>query len=311
MPTGLVFDIKRYALHDGPGIRTTVFLKGCPLRCAWCHNPESQSNEIEFRWRGEACIACDGCVDACESGALVRDEAGQRRDADRCVRCTMCAEACPSLATEAIGREVTIDEIVREVMHDVSFFDESGGGVTLSGGEPLMQGGFALALLRRLGEAGLHRAVDTCGCVPRAVLMGASEHAELFLYDVKHMDDAAHRRVTGVSNRLVLENLTALASTGATIEVRVPVVPGVNDDAGNARATAAFLAGLDTRPSVRLLAYHPMAESKYRRMGLAEGMPVESRVPGVEEMRAFAEPFAERGLRVTYQGDRSDEAIGV
>ncbi len=310
MLIGRVFDIKRYAVHDGPGIRTTVFLKGCPLRCAWCHNPESQSRELEFQWRQDACIACDYCVDACESGALARDDVeGQRRDMDRCGRCMRCAGACPSEATEAIGRDVSVAELLAEIERDAPFYAESGGGVTLSGGEPLMQGAFAVELLRACGEHDLHRAVDTCGSVPRGALMAAAEHAELFLYDLKHMDDPTHRCVTGASNRLILENLTALAETDVGIEVRVPVIPGVNDEAENARATAAFVAGLRRPMRVRLLAYHPMAASKYRRLDMPNGMSSETRPPSVEAMAAFAEPFVERGLSVTHDGDRSDESV--
>ncbi len=308
MHTGRVFDIKRYAVHDGPGIRTTVFLKGCPLRCAWCHNPESQSPDIEFQWRGDSCIACDLCVDACPSDALQRNDAvGQQRNLERCIRCLSCAEACPSHATEAIGRDMTVDEVLAEVCRDAAFYDESGGGVTLSGGEPLVQSEFAIELLRRCGERGLHRAVDTCGCVPSESLLRAAEHAELFLYDVKHMDDEAHRKATGATNRLILDNLVALAGTGAGVEVRVPVIPGVNDDHDNARATARFLAGLDRPPSVRLLAYHPMARSKYLRLDLSQPMPGDVHTPTAAELAKFAEPFVNRSLNVTYHGDRSDE----
>lgn len=308
MHTGRVFDIKRYAVHDGPGIRTTVFLKGCPLRCAWCHNPESQSPELEFQWRGDTCIACDLCVDACESDALQRNnDTGQRRNLDKCIRCLSCADACPSQATEVIGRDMTADEVVAEVVRDTAFYDESGGGVTLSGGEPLVQSEFTIDLLRRCGEHHLHRAVDTCGCVPTESLLRAAEHAELFLYDVKHMNPEAHRKATGANNRLILDNLTALATTKVDIEIRVPVIPGVNDDHDNARATARFLAALNRPLKVRLLAYHPMARHKYLRLGLSETMPDNVHTPTVDELARFAEPFVELGLNTTHNGGRSDE----
>ena len=225
----MVFNIQRYSIHDGPGIRTTAFLKGCPLACAWCHNPESLRPMPEVVFRAERCLKCGWCVKACPRAAISLDSSGWRRDASRCDGCGACATVCPSEAVEVIGRRMTVAEVLAEVEKDRIFYSESGGGITVSGGEPLAQPDFLAGLLSACRQKGLHTVVDTSGCAPWATFERILPDTCLFLYDLKHLDDDVHQRWTGVSNVQILDNLARLAETGAAIEVRMPVVPGVND----------------------------------------------------------------------------------
>jgi len=267
MSEGILFDIQRYALHDGPGIRTTVFLKGCPLRCLWCHNPEGQRNGPELVVRPERCLSdCRACLAVCPSKAVRKRDGLCRVDAEACRSCGACAEACPSEALEMAGRRVSAADAVAEAARDAVFFDESGGGVTFSGGEPLAQPEFLAEMLELCRGRGIHAAVDTCGFVPPDVLMRIRPLADLFLFDLKVMDSARHARLTGAPNALILENLRRLARSGARIVVRVPLIPGVNDDEENIVRTAEFLRSLDAPPPLRLLPYHRLGRGKGRRL---------------------------------------------
>ena len=257
-PTGLVFDIQRFSLHDGPGIRTTLFLKGCPLRCWWCHNPESQAAGLELiRWP-QRCIGCGACLEACPAGAIT--PAGDV-DPARCTLCGACVDACHAQARQLVGRDMTVAQALAELERDRPFYDQSGGGVTISGGEPLAQPDFLLALLRACRQADLHTALDTCGHAPWPLLDAVRPYVGLFLYDLKLIDPGRHRQVTGVSNELILDNLRALAAHGHRLILRLPVIPGVNDDDDNIRRVAA-LAAIER---VDLLPYHRTALDKYRR----------------------------------------------
>ena len=264
----LLFDLKRYALHDGPGIRTTLFLKGCPLRCVWCHNPESWSSRPQRLYKSAKCIGCSSCVEACPEGALKRTPEGIRPTGRPCRLCGACAEACPALAMEICGREWPLDELMAEVEKERGVMTDSGGGVTLSGGEPLLHPEYALELLAELGRRGFHRAVDTTLYAEPDVVRAIADACELFLVDLKVMDPATHQRCTGVSNELILDNLRLVASLGKPYWIRIPLIDEVNASAENMAATAAFLRSLDRLPDeVDLLPYHDIGKGKHERLG--------------------------------------------
>ena len=271
MVEGWIWDIKKYALHDGPGIRTTVFFKGCPLHCLWCCNPESQSFSPQVVWNKEKCLHCGLCVETCPHQAVTFDELGNRiTDADRCEVCGQCAERCPGEAATVAGRVVTVDEVLEEVGKDAVYYSRSGGGLTLSGGEPLAQPDFAFQLLQayKTSEHGLHTTVDTCGNVPWSTFERILTYVDLFLYDVKHMDPEKHHRFTGVCNKLILENLERLADSAKKVIIRVPLIPECNDDEDNIRRTAEFARNLPKIERLDLLPYHRLGEPKYRRLAV-------------------------------------------
>jgi pyruvate formate lyase activating enzyme len=265
---GRIFNIMRFSTHDGPGIRTTVFLKGCPLACWWCHNPENWGHVPAVVYIKDRCTGCGACVAACPHQALSLTAEGVLDDPGRCRGCGACVAACPAEARESTGRTIGVDELLQTVERDTPFYDQSGGGVTFSGGEPLAQPEFLMAALASCGRAGIHRAVDTSGYAEADVVRRAARLADLFLYDLKVMDPEAHRRCTGVDNARILGNLRFLSEAGAEVVVRMPLVPGVNDDPANIAATGEFLAGLPRRHPVDLLPYHDTARAKYTRLGL-------------------------------------------
>jgi pyruvate formate lyase activating enzyme len=297
---GVVFDVMRYGVHDGPGIRTTVFLKGCPLRCAWCHNPEGQSPEPELSYRAGRCVGCHACVEVCPGKPAAHDGLAPLRE--RCQRCGACVEACYAEARQWVGREVTVDEILNEVRRDAPFYGQSGGGLTLSGGEPLSQPAFAEALLRGAREAGLHTAVETCGHAGWDAVERVARWTDLFLYDVKLLDDEAHRRFTGAGNAVILSNLVRLSAAGHAIVARLPLVPGVNDGEANLRATAAFLREHTTVRELHLLPFHRLGQDKAARLGHAPAaLPAAaaSTAPLPHHLTALLEA---EGVRVTLGG---------
>ena len=264
----LLFDLKRYALHDGPGIRTTLFLKGCPLRCVWCHNPESWSPGKQRLYKSAKCIGCSSCVEACSEGALKLTPEGIRPTGRPCRVCGACADACPALAMEICGREWPQDELMAEIEKERGVMTDSGGGVTLSGGEPLMHPGYALELLAELGRRGLHRAVDTTLFAAPDTVRAVADACDLFLVDLKVMDSVAHQRFTGVPNERILENLRLIASLGKPYWIRIPLIAEVNASEANLAATANFLTSLDRQPDeVDLLPYHDIGKGKHERMG--------------------------------------------
>ena len=272
MLTGTIFDLKRYAINDGPGIRTAVFLKGCPLDCWWCHNPEGRSPYPQLMVRANHCCLCGECVKACPQGAI-RLEDRIYTDTTLCQDCGACALVCVQGARELVGRSVTVPELVKEIERDVVFFDQSGGGVTLTGGEPLMQPRFACELLQACQAQGIHTVLDTSGYAQWDVVAQAAAHTDLFLYDLKLMDDVQHRKYTGVSNQRILSNLKRLVAGGARVIVRIPLIPGVNDDESNLRKTQQFLAGLPGLAGVEVLPYHDIAQAKYSALELAYRLP--------------------------------------
>lgn len=302
---GTVFNIQRFSVHDGPGIRTTVFLKGCPLSCRWCHNPEGRDPRPEVAVLPEHCIGCGACREACPEDQArplnrLRDPSG---DNGRCVRCGACATVCPSGTRTLLGQEYSVDALADEIVKDRVFFEESGGGVTFSGGEPLAPGNIAFvhSMLERCGQMELHRAIDTTGFTTRDRLIGIATACDLILYDLKLMDDRLHRDFTGVSNQIILSNLRALDSVPTEVWIRVPVIPGVTRQFGNVEALAEFAASLGRARPICLLPYHKIGGDKYRRIGTEYTMNgIEP--PTEDDMAAVAETLQRAGLRVRIGG---------
>lgn len=299
----MVFDIRRYSVHDGPGIRTTVFFKGCPARCAWCHNPESQRFEAEVMHWPSRCAACGACAAVCARGAITMSPSGPLLDRDACIACGLCADVCPHQAMTVVGREITIEEVMAELERDRAFYDRSGGGVTFSGGEPLAQPGFLAALAEECKRRDLHTCVDTSGVAPKAAVLAVAPWVDLWLYDIKSADAAAHLGGVGAPQRRVTANLQELARMGTAVAIRVPVVPGFNDDTAQMRAIAALLTGLEGRRPLRvhLLPYHSMGADKYSRLGKQYALP-DCAGPSPEKMAELAAVFSGAGFDVRTGG---------
>jgi len=296
--TGWCFDVQRYSLHDGPGIRTTVFLKGCPLACLWCHNPEGINPRPEIRVWPDRCHQMLACRSACPRGLA---DGPHLPDPDQCLRCGACADACPTGARQLVGRAVTPAQLLELVERDRPFYDESGGGVTFSGGEPLLQPGFLLACLQMARERGLHTVVDTCGFAGLGVIRAVAERTNLFLYDVKVLDDERHRRYTGVPLHPVIRNLQALDRLGARIWLRMPLVPGYNDDGPNLDRVADLILQLRGTRRLHLLPYHRFGIDKYQTLGQA--IPVEGlRPPTQAALDAAVARLRRRGVDVHVGG---------
>ncbi|MBN1129919.1 MAG: glycyl-radical enzyme activating protein [Chitinispirillaceae bacterium] len=297
--SGTIFDIKRFSINDGPGIRTTVFFKGCPLRCVWCHNPEGLSDRPQVFWEERRCMGDrHQCAVSCPKGALHRTDSGWVIDGDTCDLCEECARQCPTEAFRLIGRRMDADDVVAAVIKDRVFFDTSGGGVTFSGGEPLMQHRFLKVLLARCKEAGIHTAVDTCGYASWKVMAPLLPATDLFLYDIKLVDDAAHKRYTGVSNRTILENLKRLAEGHKEVLIRIPLIPGIVASERNIFDSIALLKGLPGLKNVSLLNFHQGGRQKYHRSGL--DYPVSDMVPlGDDAVAAIVHEFRKNGFSVT------------
>ena len=299
--TGLVFNIQKYSLHDGPGIRTTVFLKGCPLACAWCHNPEGISAGREFIVAENRCIACGECRDACPFGESIAGAGPLPARSDACDYCGVCVEACPTGARQLVGQRMTVAEVVADVLKDRIFYEDSGGGVTISGGEPLLQLEFLRELLPALRAQGIHVALDTSGFGRAEHLLAVAGLVDLVLYDLKAFDDQRHHDLTGVSNRDILENLKALDAVHPNIWIRVPIVPGFTDDPEELRQVAEFVAALRHVTRVNLLPFHRAAERKYERLGrMSTANAVE--VPSAEQMEHAANIFRGAALPVHVGG---------
>jgi pyruvate formate lyase activating enzyme len=297
--SGVIFHIMRFSLHDGPGIRTAVFFKGCPLSCWWCHNPESQNFEPEVLYSADRCRLCGDCAAACPHGAIERTAARMTVTGD-CRLCATCVDACGAEARSVAGRTMTVTEILREIERDLVFFDESGGGVTFTGGEPFGQPELLEALLHACRERRIHTTIETCGAAARETVLRLGGLADLILYDLKILDPSRHRQYTGASNRHILENLEALVAAGRPLTVRLPIVPGINDGRADVRAACDYLAKLNlTR--VDLLPYHRAGAEKYRRLGreyrLEQTLP-----PADAAMAAMAAEMEAVGIPVRIAG---------
>lgn len=298
---GCIFNIMKYSIHDGPGIRTTVFMKGCPLKCWWCHNPESQQLKPQIARFPDRCISCGKCADVCTAGAIMIDDKKMKVDMAKCISCGKCAEVCYAGAMEMAGKTMTAAEVVKEVDKDSIFYEGSGGGVTFSGGEPFMQPEFLKEMLKSCKKKGIHTTVDTCGFVKKDILMEFSEFIDLFLYDLKTMDDSKHKKYTGVSNQLILDNLRELTQLGKRIFIRIPIIPGINDDDENLEATGKFMSTLNGIEQINILPYHNIAMEKYKRLGKEYSM-ADIKAPPDEHMDEIAQKLRAYGFKVKIGG---------
>ncbi len=293
---GLVFNIERYAIHDGPGIRTLIFLKGCPLRCLWCQNPEGLKPEPEIFWLESSCNRCLKCVDACPESAITIINGDEIRiNPEKCNLCGRCVEICSRGAIIIYGRYMTVDEVMKEISKDEIFYRASNGGITISGGEPLMQNSFTLQLLKECKKRGLHTAIETSGYAEWNALKTIAEYTDLFLYDIKVMDPRKHKEYTGVSNSLILRNLEKLSELGKEVVIRVPVIPGYNDSEENIEKLCAFIKELHLS-EMNLLPYNKLAESKYERLCLPyklKGLQPPSRHK-LNKLKAIADKYGIR-----------------
>ncbi len=302
MKKALYFDIKPYSINDGPGIRITLFLKGCSLNCVWCHNPESISPKVQKMYSKSRCIGCQSCVEACPQNALTLTSDGIVTDWERCDLCGICAEVCPTKAMEMSGREATVEDIMKIFRRERLVIDQSAGGITVSGGEPLLQPDFLIGLLDACGREGFHRAVDTAGFVKTDILLEVAKRTDLFLYDLKVMDPEKHKRFIGVTNEKILSNLQILAATGVPINIRIPFIHGVNTDPEELTSMARFVASLaGEKKAVSLLPYHDIAINKHNKLdqeydltGLAE--------PSSEEIETAIAIFSAHGLAASVGG---------
>jgi pyruvate formate lyase activating enzyme len=302
MAKGIIFDIKRYAIHDGPGIRTTIFLKGCSLRCQWCQNPEGQETNPEIILRSSRCATeCNECVSVCPQDAISKDRNSIEIDRAKCDLCRKCEEVCAYEALEVVGREVTAKELMDEIEKDKIFFDESGGGITFSGGEPLMQLDFLEALLKEIKKENIHVTLDTSGYVSFEDLDRISDKVDLFLYDLKIMDNEKHEKYTGVSNKLILENLRKLAERGKSVAVRIPLVSGINDDNQSIHILVDFLQSLKNINQISLLSYHRGGREKYKRLR-KEKLPKTFHSPSDKRIEEIEKILADSGFSVKEGG---------
>ena len=299
MTKGHVFDIQRFSIHDGPGIRTTVFLKGCPLRCLWCGNPESIPPEPSLSYMPQKCIACGACFKVCPEGALSADTAGKAVvDRERCTGCGACAPTCDPMALEIVGRVATASEVLDVVLRDEAYYDASGGGMTLSGGEPLMQPDFATALLQEAKARGLHCCVETSGHAMWGSIRPLLPLVDLWLFDVKETDRHLHEKFVGKPNEMILSNLKRLHDDGATILLRCPMIPQHNARREHLDGIAALALGLPKIQGVELLPYYDLWRAKLGRFGLKSELPESVKPPEHGTVKAWQDYLRERGVTV-------------
>lgn len=300
MNTANIFNIQKFSVHDGPGIRTTIFFKGCPLSCHWCHNPESQSIKKQMLYDKDKCTLCGMCVKVCPENAITIENNVLTTDESKCTYCKKCEIYCIPGARQVAGKLYTVDEILKEALKDRVFYEQSKGGVTLSGGEPLVQIDFVLELLKRLKQEKIHTAVDTCGAVAFEHFERAAKFTDLFLYDIKLMDDEKHIFFTGVSNKLILDNLEKLSKIHDNINIRMVIIEGVNADEKHIQDTIAFLKGLEIK-KINLLPYHDIAKHKYKKLSM-EYKDEKMSKPSDEKMEELKNMLINEGYTVKIGG---------
>jgi pyruvate formate lyase activating enzyme len=294
-----IFNIQKFSVHDGPGIRTTVFFKGCPLKCIWCHNPESQNLGKEVLYDKNKCTLCGNCIKICENNAIEIQRNTLITNMDKCIFCGNCTVCCINSSRQIAGREYTLDQVMKEVLKDKVFYKNSKGGVTLSGGEPLIYAEFVEKLLIKLKKENIHTAVDTCGYADYKILERISKYTDLFLYDLKTMDDDKHILYTGVSNALILDNLIKLSRIHKNINLRLPLIEGINADEDNILEILKLIKHTSIK-KINLLPYHDIAMHKYEKLGRAyfSGM----KVPADEKLEKFKEILEKKGYKVKIGG---------
>lgn len=298
---GVIFNVQRYSINDGPGIRTVVFFKGCPLQCLWCCNPESQRNMPEILYSHKKCKNCNRCILICPKKAISDDKGIKAIDYSLCDNCGKCIEVCPEEALEMVRRLVTIEEIIREVEKDIVFYRSSGGGVTLSGGECTYQPEFAISLLLECRKRGIHTAIETCGFQKWDVLKNILQYVDLVLYDLKHINPVKHLKYTGVSNKLIFENAQRIVSKNIPMIIRIPIIPKYTASKENIKAIARFVSNLKEVKKIELLPYHGLGEPKYKKLGRKyelEGVPS----PSSEQMQELAGIVKSYGLKCQIGG---------
>ncbi|MDX1829545.1 MAG: glycyl-radical enzyme activating protein [Lutibacter sp.] len=302
MSTGLIFDIKKFAINDGPGIRLTVFFKGCNLQCKWCHNPESMSPKVQKMYNAKKCIGTVKCIEVCPNDALKMTLEGIVTDYNVCNLCGKCSEICPTKAFEMLGSEIPISELMKKIDNEAIFFDQSDGGVTFSGGEPLMHSEYLLAALKECGKRMYHRVVDTTAFSKLETVLEVAKHTELFLIDLKVMDSEKHKEFTGVSNEKILSNIVELAKTNCEIIFRMPLIKGVNTSEENIKKTAVFMNSLDgNRATINLLPYHKVAENKHVKLGDSNKF-IEFESPNNDEVLKVISIFKNYEINATIGG---------
>ena len=298
----LIFDIKKYAINDGPGIRLTVFFKGCNLSCQWCHNPESISPKVQKMYTASKCIGAVKCIENCPNDALKMTPEGIVTDYNVCNFCGICAEVCPTKAFEILGKYMPVEELMKVIDNEAAFFDQSGGGVSFSGGEPLMHADYLLQILKACGRRYYHRVVDTTAFSSLETILKVAEHTELFLIDLKVMDDEKHKHFTGVSNKKIHRNIRVLAKKEVEIIFRMPLIKGVNDSDENIIATAEFMNSLQgDRNVINLLPYHKVAENKHKKLGAPENF-IEFEAPGENRIEEIIGVFDRYGIMASVGG---------